>query len=53
VQVLQIKWNTTSGGDIFIYHGHSGSVNAIALSPDGMYIASGSSDKTVQVWQAM
>jgi eukaryotic-like serine/threonine-protein kinase len=28
-------------------------VNSVAWSPDGKYIASGSDDKTVQVWEAL
>jgi len=32
--------------------GHEGSVNAIAITPDGKYIVSGSSDKTIRVWNA-
>ncbi len=35
-----------------VYRGHSGPVTTVALSPDGQYIASGSADKTVQVWRA-
>ncbi len=34
------------------YHGHSGRVNAVAWSPDGKRIASGSDDHTAQVWDA-
>ncbi|WP_126554257.1 WD40 repeat domain-containing protein [Dictyobacter kobayashii] len=33
-----------------MYSGHSDRVNALAWSPDSKRIASGSSDKTVQVW---
>lgn len=36
----------------FIYRGHSGPITALAWSPDGQYVASGSVDKTVQVWRA-
>ncbi|HJT58056.1 MAG TPA: serine/threonine-protein kinase [Ktedonobacteraceae bacterium] len=35
-----------------VYRGHSGPVTSIAWSPDGQFIASGSEDGTVQVWQA-
>ncbi|HEY7417330.1 MAG TPA: WD40 repeat domain-containing protein [Ktedonobacteraceae bacterium] len=34
------------------YQQHTASVNTIAWSPNGKYIASGSDDKTVQVWGA-
>ncbi len=33
------------------YIGHSDSINVIAVSPDGKLVATGSDDKTVQVWQ--
>src|SRR5215472_6274632 len=36
----------------FTYQGHSGYVSAVAWSPDGKRIASGSGDHTVQVWDA-
>ena len=30
--------------------GHTGWVNSVAFSPDGLRIVSGSSDKTIRVW---
>src|SRR5450755_4905147 len=38
------------GSSISRYRGHTMRVTAVAWSPDGTYIASGSLDKTVQVW---
>jgi WD40 repeat protein len=37
----------------FTHTGHSSYVSAVAWSPDGTRIASGSSDTTVQVWRAL
>jgi WD40 repeat protein len=40
------------GSLLYTYRGHSAIVNAAAWSPDSKRIASGSDDKTVQVWNA-
>ncbi len=38
---------------LYTYHGHAGSVTAVAWSPQGQYIASaGTLDSSVQVWDA-
>jgi len=41
------------GTALYTYRGHSSAVGAVAWSPDGKHIASGSIDKTVQVWEAI
>ena len=40
------------GTILYVYRRHTGSVRSVAWSPNGVRIASGSDDKTVQVWDA-
>ena len=40
------------GTTLYIYQRHKGEVKAVAWSPDGTRIASGSADQTVQIWDA-
>lgn len=40
-------------GEVCSYKGHSQRVTALAWSPDGQWIASGSEDQTAHVWRAM
>ncbi len=40
------------GSVFYTYRGHTARVSAVAWSPNGSYIASGSLDRTVQVWPA-
>lgn len=59
---LVLVWDALTGNHVYTYRGHADfypghftsgqAVDAVAWSPDGQYIASGSNDMTVQVWQA-
>ncbi len=46
-------WDATTGISVFVFHGHTDKVHAIAWSPDGKRVASVSSDHTIQVWDAV
>ena len=36
--------------EIFTLSGHLGSVESVCFSPDGKFIASGSNDNTIKIW---
>jgi eukaryotic-like serine/threonine-protein kinase len=50
--VIATPTTGTSGTALYIYRGHSGRVWSAAYAPNNKLIASASSDKTVQVWDA-
>nr|XP_027200405.1 guanine nucleotide-binding protein subunit beta-like protein [Dermatophagoides pteronyssinus] len=43
-------WSLDDIVQLHSLHGHTGTINAIALSPDGSLIASGGSDGRIQLW---
>ncbi len=45
-----LVWDVATGALLFTFTGHTAAVNAIAWSPDGSAIASGSSDLLVHIW---
>ena len=46
-------WDVFSGAILQTYSGHKNSVECIVFSPDGASLASGSNDKTIQIWDAV
>ena len=49
--VLKI-WDIKTGKELLTLAGHTGAVAAVAFSPDGKRIATGSYDRTAKVWDA-
>ncbi|KAB5590061.1 Vegetative incompatibility protein HET-E-1 [Ceratobasidium theobromae] len=45
-------WSAQDGSLLKNLEGHSGGISSVAISADGIYIASGSYDQTVCVWDA-
>jgi WD40 repeat protein len=43
-------WQVADGKQLTIFHGHTGWVQCLVFSPDGMTLASGSHDHTIRLW---
>lgn len=43
-------WDLDAGNAVHTFKGHKAEVSAIALSPDGKWVASSSSDRTIRLW---
>ena len=45
-------WEASTGKAVAVLRGHTAEVNSAVFSPDGKWIATASSDGTVQMWEA-
>ena len=43
-------WSLETGHCLRTYEGHENLVTAVALTPDGGWLATGSSDRTAMLW---
>ena len=43
-------WDVVTGRERATLTGHTGPVTAVAVAPDGSWLASGSVDRTVRIW---
>ena len=45
------SYNPETGEKIYEFIGHTGDVCGVAVSPDSLFLVSGSSDQTVKLWE--
>jgi WD40 repeat protein len=45
-------WDPTTGQQRAELTGHTGPVNAVAITPDGTWLATAADDRTVRTWNA-
>lgn len=46
------RWNLADGRELSAFRGHQGRITALAYSPDGLTLATGSKDRTIRLWDA-